>query len=57
MIVAIIYAVLWSRSDQKERQTVIKSEVRRAEEHARQSGIVEIGAQGLGLRVTPQTGS
>ena len=38
--------VLWSRSDQKERRALIQSEVRRAEEHARQARAVEMGAQG-----------
>ena len=38
--------VLWSRSYQKERRALIQSEVRRAEEHARQARAVEIGAQG-----------
>ena len=38
--------VLWSRSDQKERKALIQSEVRRAEEHARQARAVEMGAQG-----------
>ena len=38
--------VLWSRSDQKERRALIESEVRRAEEHARQARAVEMGAQG-----------
>ena len=38
--------VLWSRSDQKERRVLIQSEVRRAEEHARQARAVEMGAQG-----------
>ncbi|XP_052224708.1 uncharacterized protein LOC127840340 [Dreissena polymorpha] len=38
--------VLWSRSDQKERRAMIQSEVRRAEENARQARAVEIGAQG-----------
>ena len=38
--------VLWSRSHQKERRALIQSEVRRAEEHARQARAVEMGAQG-----------
>ena len=38
--------VLWSRSDQKERRALIQSEVRRAEEHARQARAIEMGAQG-----------
>ena len=37
--------VLWSRSAQKERKA-FQSEVRRAEEHARQARAVEMGAQG-----------
>ena len=36
-------AVLWSRSDQK-RRAFIHSEVRRAEEHARQTRTLEMGA-------------
>ena len=39
-------AILWSRSDQKERRSLIQSEARRAEEHARQARAVEMGAQG-----------
>ena len=38
--------LLWSRSDQKERWVMIQSEVRRAEEHARQTRSVEMGSQG-----------
>ncbi|XP_052271754.1 uncharacterized protein LOC127872461 [Dreissena polymorpha] len=38
--------VLCSRSDQKERRAMIQSEVRRAEENARQARAVEMGAQG-----------
>ena len=38
--------VLCRRSDQKERRALIQSEVRRAEEHARQARAIEMGAQG-----------
>ncbi|XP_052223957.1 uncharacterized protein LOC127839609 [Dreissena polymorpha] len=38
--------VLWSRSDQKERRAMIQSEVKRAEENARQARAVGMGAQG-----------
>ncbi|XP_052280752.1 uncharacterized protein LOC127878274 [Dreissena polymorpha] len=38
--------VLWSRPDQKERRAMTQSEVRRAEENARQARAVEMGAQG-----------
>ena len=38
--------VLWSRSDQNERRELIQSEVWRAQEHARQARVVEMGAQG-----------
>ena len=38
--------VLWSRSDQKEKRALIQSEVRRAEDHARQARAVEMRAQG-----------
>ena len=37
---------LWSRSNQNERRALIRSEVRRAEEHERQAKAVEMGAQG-----------
>ena len=45
--------VLWSRSDQKERRALIQSEVRRAEEHARQARAVEMEHREHGLRGTP----
>ena len=48
--------VLWSRSDQKESRALIQSEVRRAEEHARQARAVEMEHREHGLRGTPQTG-
>ena len=38
--------VMWSRSGQKESRALIQSEVRRADEHARQARAVEMGAQG-----------
>ena len=38
--------VLWSQLGQKERRALFQSEVRRAEEHARQARAVEMGAQG-----------
>ena len=42
--ICAIKAVLWSRSDQKKRRAFNQSDVRRAEEHARQTKTVEIRA-------------